>query len=37
MELCLRMIRKPVADPGRYAWVWKEHVYVLKDAYEMNP
>jgi acyl-CoA dehydrogenase len=37
MDLCLRMIRKPVADPARYTKVWNEHVYVLKDAYEMHP
>jgi acyl-CoA dehydrogenase len=36
-ELCLRMLRKPAVDPGRFERVWKEQVYPLKDAYEMNP
>ena len=36
MEHCLRMIRKPVADPERYEGVWKEHVFPQSDAYEMN-
>ena len=37
MEYCLRMIRKPVADPARYARVWEEHVYQQCERYEMNP
>jgi len=37
MEFCQRMIRKPVVDNARYRKVWKEHVYALKDAYQMNP
>jgi acyl-CoA dehydrogenase len=37
MDLCLRMLRKPTADPGRFERVWKEQVYPLKDAYEMKP
>jgi acyl-CoA dehydrogenase len=37
MELCLRMLRKPAVDPGRFERVWKEQTYPLKDAYEMNP
>ena len=36
MEHCLRMIRKPVADPVRYERIWQEHVYALKGAYQMN-
>jgi acyl-CoA dehydrogenase len=36
-ECCLRMIRRPVADPDRAARVWDEHVYALRDAYAMNP
>jgi acyl-CoA dehydrogenase len=36
-ELCLRMLRRPAADPDRFERVWKEQVYPLKDAYEMNP
>jgi len=37
MDYCLRMIRKPNVDEERYQQVWKEHVYALKDLYEMNP
>ncbi len=37
MDLCLRMLRKPVVDPARSDRVWGEQVYPLKDAYEMNP
>lgn len=37
MAFCQRMIRKPVVDDARYQKVWEEHVYALKDAYEMNP
>ena len=36
MEYCMKMIRKPVVDTGRYDRVWQEHVYALRDAYEMN-
>jgi acyl-CoA dehydrogenase len=36
MEYCLKMIRRPVEDTGRYDRVWRE-VHALKDAYEMNP
>ncbi len=34
---CMKMIRKPVVDDERYARVWRDHVYALKGAYEMNP
>jgi acyl-CoA dehydrogenase len=34
---CLKMIRKPLVDQSRYGRVWENHVYALKDAYEMNP
>jgi len=37
MELCLKMIRKPAVDEARYERVLKNHVYALKDVYEMNP
>ncbi len=36
MELCQRMIRKAEVDPDRYEQVWQDHVYALKDLYEMN-
>jgi acyl-CoA dehydrogenase len=34
---CLQMIRKPTVDRARTERVWKDHVLILKDAYEMNP
>jgi acyl-CoA dehydrogenase len=37
MAHCLRMIRKPVVEEGLYGRVWRDHVYALKGAYEMNP
>lgn len=36
MEHCLRMLRKPAADSGRFVRIWQE-VHALKDAYTMNP
>ena len=37
MELSLKMLRKPRADPGGYADVWEKEVHALKDLYTMNP
>jgi acyl-CoA dehydrogenase len=37
MDLCLKMIRKPVVDPARFGRVWQDSVYALRDAYEMKP
>jgi acyl-CoA dehydrogenase len=37
MGLCTRMIRKAIVDEARYQRVWEQHVYALKDSYEMNP
>jgi acyl-CoA dehydrogenase len=37
MAYSQKMIRKPVLDEARYERVWKDHVYALKDVYEMNP
>ena len=37
MALCLKMIRKPVKDQGRFNRVWGKTVAVLDGAYEMNP
>ena len=36
MALLLQMVRKPASDEARYRRVWENHVYSLKDAYEMN-
>jgi acyl-CoA dehydrogenase len=35
MEYCLKMLRRPIEDSGRYEQVWRE-VYALQDAYEMK-
>ena len=37
MEYARKMIRKPVVDDARYQRIWKEHVYAMKDQYQMNP
>jgi acyl-CoA dehydrogenase len=37
MALCLRMIEKPVTDSARFERIWSEHVFPLRDAYEMTP
>jgi acyl-CoA dehydrogenase len=37
MALCMKMIRKPVANGDRYSNVWQNHVLALKNLYEMNP
>jgi len=34
MEICLRMLRKPLVDGGRFDRVWQQ-VHALKDAYEL--
>jgi acyl-CoA dehydrogenase len=34
---CLALIRRPVVDDDRDRRVWDDHVYALRDAYEMNP
>ncbi len=35
-ELCMKMIRKPAVDVERYQRIWENHVYPLKDAYELH-
>ncbi len=37
MDLCMKMIKKPVVDDDRFERFVKERVYALKDTYEMNP
>jgi acyl-CoA dehydrogenase len=34
---CLQMVRRPEPDPNRYARVWEQQVFALRDAYTMNP
>lgn len=36
MELCLKMIRKPVVNAERFERVWNNYVYALKDTYKMS-
>ncbi|MDY6794984.1 MAG: acyl-CoA dehydrogenase [Actinomycetota bacterium] len=36
MEICLKMIHKPVVDEARFEKVLKDHVYTLEDVYVMN-
>jgi acyl-CoA dehydrogenase len=33
---CKKIMRKPAVDNVRYMKIWNEHVYALKDQYEMN-
>lgn len=37
MDQCLRMIEKPSVNAARFQRIWENHVYILKDCYEMNP
>jgi acyl-CoA dehydrogenase len=37
MALCLKMIKKPVNDSGRFNRVWERHIADLSGTYEMNP
>jgi acyl-CoA dehydrogenase len=36
MEICNKMLRKPVADQAQYERVWKEYVHALNGVYEMK-
>ena len=36
MDICMRMIKKPVTDTARFNRIWQTHVYALKGAYRMN-
>jgi acyl-CoA dehydrogenase len=37
MEFCLKMIKRPDLDTEMFNHVWADHVYPLKDEYEMTP
>jgi len=37
MELCQRMIARPVGDAARFDRIWQEHVIALKGTYQMRP
>ena len=36
MDICLKMLRKPVADQAQYEQVWQQHVLSLNGEYEMD-
>ncbi|MEE4262617.1 MAG: acyl-CoA dehydrogenase family protein [Desulfobacteraceae bacterium] len=36
MELCMKIIKKPVVNPERFNRIWEKHVYSLKETYRMN-
>ncbi len=36
MDLCRQMIEKPADNRSRFDRIWQNHVYALKDVYEMN-
>ena len=36
MELCMKMIKKPIVDVKRFQKIWKDDVYSLRGTYEMN-
>ncbi|MCJ7772062.1 MAG: acyl-CoA dehydrogenase, partial [Desulfobacterales bacterium] len=37
MELCMKMIKKPIINKDRYNRIWEKYVYTLNGQYEMNP
>lgn len=36
MEICMKMVKKQVVNTERYDKIWEQHVYSLKDSYQMN-
>lgn len=36
MDLCLKMLRKPVIDEARFERVWEKYVFATVGAYRMN-
>lgn len=37
MEICMRMIKKPVVNKDKFRKVWETYIISQKKAYEMNP
>ena len=37
MDICMRMIKKPVRNPEQFNRIWEKYVAPLNRAYEMNP
>jgi acyl-CoA dehydrogenase len=36
MEICLKIIKKPVVNPERFNRIWEKHVHSLKETYTMS-
>jgi acyl-CoA dehydrogenase len=36
MEICMKIIKKPVVNPERFNRIWEKHVQSLKETYRMN-
>jgi acyl-CoA dehydrogenase len=36
MEICMRMIQRPLPNPSRFSAIWNDHVYALKGSYTMT-
>ncbi|MBW2218112.1 MAG: acyl-CoA dehydrogenase, partial [Deltaproteobacteria bacterium] len=36
MEICMKMIKKPVVNTQRFNRVWEKYVYSLNGEYEMS-
>jgi acyl-CoA dehydrogenase len=36
MEICMKVIKKPVVNPERFNRIWEKHVHSLKETYRMN-
>ncbi len=36
MEVCMKIIKKPVVKPERFNRIWEKQVYGLKETYRMN-
>ena len=36
MEICLKIIKKPVVNPERFNRIWEKHVHSLTETYTMN-
>jgi acyl-CoA dehydrogenase len=36
MDICMRMIQRPLPNPKRFSGIWNDHVYALKGSYRMT-
>ncbi len=37
MEICLKMIMKPIVNAERFDRVWQNSIFSLNETFEMNP